>query len=66
MNRIPRTPRGYLTLWYDGEELEQVGMLNMTVHEGDYPTHSTVLGPDGEPYEYEAKAPIGFDMRGSK
>jgi hypothetical protein len=34
-----------------------------TVHEGDYPTHSSVLGPDGVPLMYEPRQPVGFDLR---
>ncbi len=33
-----------------------------TVHEGDYPTHSPVLGLDGRPLQYEARQRLGFDL----
>lgn len=36
------------------------------VHEGDYPTHSPILGPDGRRLEYEPRPPMGFDLRPRK
>ena len=32
------------------------------VHEGDYPTHSPVLGADGRPLQYEPRPRMGFDL----
>lgn len=36
--------------------------FGMDVFEADRPLYSPVLGPDGEPLEYEYPA-IGFDLR---
>ena len=36
------------------------------VHEGDYPTHSPLLGPDGSHLQYEAREPMGFQLRSRK
>jgi len=38
-------------------------MMADTVHEGSYPTHSRILGPDGKPLEYEPRPAMGFDLR---
>jgi len=32
------------------------------VHEGEYPSNSNVLGPDGKPLQYEQRPVIGFDL----
>lgn len=32
-----------------------------TVHEGDKPTHSQLLGPDGHPLAYK-RNPVGFQL----
>ena len=34
-----------------------------TAFEQDYPSHSPVLGPDGQPLAYEAREPLGFNLR---
>lgn len=58
---IPRTPRGFTVIsdpW--GPDTAPVPD---TVHCADYPTHSPVLGPDGNPLKYEPRPPAGFDLR---
>ena len=63
--KIPRTqfacaPRG--AAWVNDPWDAQGGFFADVVHLGDYPTHSTLLGPCGKPLEYEARQPIGFDL----
>ena len=70
MTRIPRTTRGYSqgtgfwrvsAMFDDGES-----MTANEVIENEYPSHSCVLGPDGEPLEYEPRARIGFVLGARK
>ena len=35
-----------------------------TAFTGDYPTHSPVLGPNGQPLAYEPRQTFGFDLTG--
>lgn len=64
MTRVPRTARGYSpgigisrvrAMYYDGD-----AMTADEIIEGDYPSHSCILGPDGMPLEYEPRPRIGF------
>jgi len=32
------------------------------VNEGEYPSNSNILGPDGKPLQYEQRQKIGFDL----
>ena len=32
----------------------------------EYPTHSPLLGPDGQRLQYAPKQPLGFDLRSRK
>lgn len=61
--RIPRTARANRAVWIEEPDYgEQFGFAD-TIHERDYPTHSSVLGPDGQPLEYEPRPPMGFRPR---
>lgn len=65
MIKVPRSASGYRRVrparadyeWYEADG----GTIQ--VHEDEWPTHSPILGPDGEPLEYEPKPTIGFDLR---
>lgn len=59
--KIPRTARANRSL--DDDWWNEAPEISTTVHEGDYPAYSCVLGPDGNPLEYEARTPLGFDTR---
>lgn len=65
MKPIKRTPLGYtprlspVFTTYD----EEGGVYASTVHVEEYPTHSPVLGPDGENLAYEPRMTPGFDLR---
>lgn len=55
------TPKGAAwvrDIWGEGES-----PFADTFHEGDFPTHSPVLGPDGRQLQYEARPLMGFDLR---
>ena len=62
--RIARTTRGYRaasTVWdFDTSYTAD------TVYEQDYPDTSSVLGPDGEPLQYEPRQAIGFALGSAK
>ena len=62
--RVPRTVRATIrAAWVAEPDYgDQYGYADM-VHEGDYPTHSPILGPDGHHLEYEPREPMGFDLR---
>ena len=48
---------GSETVYWD----DYSGRVATIVHETEKPTHSTLLGPDGNPMSYEKKK-IGFDL----
>lgn len=52
-----------ITIYYD-DDGEQ-GIFADTVYEKKRPTHSHLLGPDGEPLMYEQRR-IGFDLTPKK
>ena len=51
-------------MWDEHYETDSGGG-SVEVFESDRPTHSSVLGPDGAPLEYDYQ-PIGFDLRRRK
>lgn len=63
--KIPRTDLGHrqrASVWIYEDDVGHSVPLVETCHAGDYPTHSPVLGPDGEALEYQGRPAIGFDM----
>jgi len=62
MTRIKRTPLANspkAATWVTDFLGDAHGFADL-VHEGEFPTHSPVLGPDGRPLQYEPRQPIGF------
>lgn len=56
--RVPRTVRGWAAIADD-----DYGITADEVFVTELPTHSCVLGPDGEPIEYEPPPAFGFELR---
>lgn len=64
--KIKRTQRAYepkAAAWVQDCWGEVHGYADQ-VEVGEYPTHSSVLGPDSRPLEYEPRQPFGFATRG--
>ncbi|MFT6456489.1 hypothetical protein [Pseudophaeobacter arcticus] len=36
--------------------------MSIVVYETEQPTHSTLLGPNGEPLAYRPRPKVGFDL----
>lgn len=65
--RIARTQRAdRADIWVQCPWSSESYAFASTAMVNDYPTHSTVLGPDGKPLEYEARESPGFVLRGQK
>lgn len=58
------TPRG--AAWVASPWQEGAHGFADQVHAEDYPTHSPVLGANGQPLEYEPRQPLGFDLSGRR
>lgn len=41
--------------WYEANQ-------SITVDDFEYPTHSKLLGPNGQPLAYEPRQKMGFDL----
>lgn len=61
--KIKRTAFGFTSIRADADEDWSGRCAGHEVYESDLPTHSPVLGPDGQPLEYEPRATIGFKVQ---
>lgn len=60
--KIPATYRKRTRAAWDEHEAFSEDVGTIEVYESQRPRYSEVLGPDGEPLEYDYM-PIGFDLR---
>ena len=62
--RIPRTSRAYrprCDVWAFDRDGDAYPFADLAIV-ADVPSHSPVLGPDGQPLEYEPPEPAGFRL----
>jgi len=57
--KIPRTQAAFTPILWSTDTT----YCTTEVVDQDYPTHSKVLDHMGQPFQYEDRQPMGFDLR---